>query len=272
MVKDEVKYTTVFLLSIGLLLIVMALVSYFFQNDRTADKADDDQATVIMLKAKQQQTIQKKARQTVVSSVREAIKDGKSLTKYMQLANVDSNTSEYKELKKMIDDETKRRTAGGVRKEVGASKKTVRYLDESTPRDRTSDATYIYFVDVSGVLIPRFCVQAALKQHLQMTEVTVAAGSETMSFKVPSYNRESIDAGVAEWYDAPLDQGTYRVVQAIMNAKKAVLTINGVKGKVSRSVTSDEIKAFRRVLDGYSALGGRLDYLEGTKLPDRKKR
>jgi hypothetical protein len=170
----------------------------------------------------------------------------------------------------MLDDETKRRKAGGVRKEATDSNKIVRFIDESTPRDRSTDAAYVYFVDVSGVLIPRFCVQIALKQHLQMTEFTIAADAVTMGFSVPSYKTESIVKGVAEYYDAPLDQDMYMAVQAIMKAKKTVLSINGVKGKVSRDLTDDEIKAFRRILDGYTALGGNLKYLQGKKLPEKK--
>ena len=264
---EEPRFVLLFILSMLLLLIIMIFVNFFLKKSQTVDSEEDNQNTVVLMQAKKEQTRQKKARQSVVSSVRDAIKKGKSLTPYIQIDNMDKDSPEYKELKKMIDDEIKRRKAGGVRKESTDSSKITRYLDESTPRDRSSDAAYIYFVDVSRILIPRFCVQIALKQHLQMSEVTITSDSKTMSFNVPSYKSENIGKGVAEWYDVPLDQDTYRAVQAIMKAKKTVLSISGMKGKVSRDLTGDEIKAFQRILDGYIALGGSLTYLQVNKLP-----
>ena len=103
-----------------------------------------------------------------------------------------------------------------------------------------------------------------------MTELTITADSKTMSFNVPSYQSENIKKGVAEWYDVPLDRDAYRAVQAIMKAKKTVLTVSGIKGKVTRNLAEDEIKAFRRILDSYAALGGSLNYLQVDKQPDKK--
>ena len=269
-ITEETRFASLFILSMLLLLLIMVVVSFFLQKSPIADKNNDSNETVVIMRAKQEQIRQKKARQTVVSSVRDAIKKGGSLTPYMQINTVDKDSPEYKELKKMIDDESKRRKAGGVRKESTDSNKVLRYIDESTPRDRSSDAAYIYFVDVSAVLIPRFCVQIALKQHLQMTEFTITADSTTMRFMVPSYKTGNVAKGVAEWYDVPLDQGTYKAVQAIMRAKKTSLSITGVKDNVTRDLTEEEIKAFRRVLDGYAALGGSIDYLQDKKQSEKK--
>ena len=267
---EETRFTALFFFSMLVLVLVMAVISYFLRESPTDDSLDNSQNTVVISQSKQEQALQKKARQSVVSSVREAIKKGKSLTPYLQITNVDKDSPEYKEIKKMLDDETKKRKAGGVRKESTDSNKIIRYIDESTPRDRASDAAYIYFIDVSGILIPHFCVQAALKQHLQMKEFTITADAATMSFAVPSYQSENIGKGVAEWYDVPLDQGTYRAVQAIMKARKTVLSITGLNGTVSRDLDDDEIKAFRRILDGYAALGGGLSHLHSNKAPERK--
>ncbi len=260
---EDAKFAFLFFLSILLLVLVMAGINYFFLESPAANGEKDNQSTVVITQAKKEQAPQTSARQTVVSSVRDAIKKSNSSTAYIQINNVNKDSSEHKELKNIIEDETKKRKVGGVRKESTNSKKILRYIDESTPRDRTSDAAYIYFVDASGILIPRFCVQIALKQHLQMVELTITADSKTMSFNVPTYQSENIKNGVAEWYDIPLDKDTYKAVQAIMKAKKTVLSVSGMKGKkVSRDLTEDEVKAFRRVLDGYTALGGNLNFLQ----------
>jgi len=264
---EEAKFTLLFFLSILVLVLVMAVVSYFFQDSQIANGEKDNQNTVVIMQAKKEKAPQTNATQTVVSSVRDAISKGNSSTQYVQINNENHNSSEHnKELKNAIDDETKKRKAGGVRKESTNSKNILRYIDESTPRDRSSDAAYVYFVDVSGLLIPRFCVQIALKQHLLMTEFTITADSKTMRFNVPSYQSENIKKGVAEWYDVPLDKDGYRAVQAIMKAKKTVLTVSGMKGKVSRDLAEDEVKAFRRILDSYTALGGRLNSLQVDKV------
>jgi len=262
--SEDAKFAFLFFLSILLLVLVMAGFNYFFQESPTANNVKDNQNTVVLMQAKKEQASKINARHTVASSVRDAIKKADSSTAHVQINTVNKDSSEYKELKKVIDDETKKRKTGGVRKESTNSNKILRYIDESTPRDRSSDALYIYFVDVSGILIPRFCVQIALKQHLQMAGLTLTADSKTMSFNVPSYQSENIKNGVAEWYDIPLDKDTYRAIQVILKAKKTVLSVSGMNGKkVSRDLTDDEVKAFQRVLDGYNALGGNLNFLQG---------
>ena len=267
---EEVKFTLLFFLSILVLVLVMGVVSFYFQESPKANDEKDKQNTVVIVQAKQEQNPHQKAQQSVVSSVRDATKKGNSSTQYIQIVDGNKKTSENKEVKNTTDNETKKPKAGGVRKEATNSEKILRYVDESTPRDRSSDVAYIYFVDVSGILIPRFCVQIALKQHLQMTEITITSDSKTMSFNVPSYKSENIKKGVAEWYDVPLDKDTYRAVQAIIKAKKTVLVVSGVKSKVSRNLAEDEIKAFQRILDSYTALGGSLKYLQVNQPPAKK--
>lgn len=268
---EDVKFTTLFALGLLLVFLVMAVASFLLRDKPAAD-IEDNQKTVIIMQAKQEATHQKKAQQSVVSSVRDAITKDKNVTPYVQINKMDKESPENKELKNMVEHETKKRKAGGVRKEATDSGKILRYIDESTPRDRSSDAAYVYFVDVSGILIPRFCVQIALKQHLNMNAFSLSAASKTVNFIVPSYQSSNINNGVAEWYDVPLNKEIYGVVQAIIKAKKAVLSIYGLKGNVSRNLSDDEIKAFQRILDGYTALGGSLNYLQVDKLPAKNKK
>ncbi len=82
---------------------------------------------------------------------------------------------------------------------------------------------------------------------------------------------ENTEKGVGQWYDVPLDKFTYDAVQAMMNAKKATVATMGGKKKNARDVTEAEKKGMRRILEGYAALGGNLNFLQAPKtLADEK--
>lgn len=265
--SEEARYGIFFVSTLLLLLAVMALLNFVIgRNTETPPPEKKKQKTVIITQAKQDTTAPKPLPKTVVSTVREAIARGDSATAYIEINNVSKSSPEYKELSKMIADEARKQKAPGIRKQPGVSPLApVRYLDESTPADRSADAIFIYFVDVSSTLVPRFCIQTVAKKALGITGFTITADGKAMDIIASPVNRENTEKGVAEWYDVPLNQRSYEAVQAIIRSKKTTLTITGSNGKTTRDVTDTEKKAFRKILDGYIALGGNLDYLQGAK-------
>jgi hypothetical protein len=153
-----------------------------------------------------------------------------------------------------------------LRKENGASPTApIRYIDETTPRTRNEDAIYIYFVDISGTLLPRLCIQSAAKRPLKISAFTITADKKSTDIHAVDVQTENTEKGVSEWYDVPLDRRAYETVQAMIKAKKVTLTITGSGGKTTRAVSENEKKGFRQILDGYTALGGKLDYLQESK-------
>lgn len=272
---EETRYGLIILMALVALFVLILLLNYFLGGQQAATFVEKEKdKTVIVTQAKEGsvQPPQKLPAKSVVSTVRDAIKLGNYSTAYMEIHNVSKTSPEYEELSKMLAEETQRRKAPGVHKETGVSASAqIRYFDETTPRNRTADAVYVYFVDIAGTLWPRFCIQSAAKRPLGVTGFTIAADNKKINISASSVKLENIKNGVSEWYDVPLDQHTYDAVQAMIRAKKSTLTTSGNSGNKTRDVTESEVKGMRRILDGYAALGGNLNYLQVSKpLPPAK--
>lgn len=263
---EEARNGIIVVLALLSPLLLMLLISFFLGGSKKAVIVDNEkEKTVILKQPKQDNSPPVPLAKSVVSTVRDAIKQGNYSTAYMEIRNVSKNSPEYEELSKLLAEETRRRKAPGVYKDTGASPSApIRYLDEATPRDRSADAIYIYFVDVSGTLLPRFCIQATAKRRLGITGFTITADGRKLGITPSTVKTENTGKGVAEWYDAPLDRSTHEAVQAMIRAKKVTLTIIGSGGKTTRDVTDSERKGFSRILDGYTALGGSLNYLQSS--------
>lgn len=272
--SDDARYGLLFVASLLALLIGMLALDFFLGGTTTPEPEKAQQKTVIVTEAKKDAAIPKPPPKSVVSTVRDALKQGNYSTAVMEINNVSKSSPEYEELKKQLAETTQQRKTPGVKKDAGASPSApVRYFDESTPRNRTTDAVYVYFVDISGALVPRFCIQVAAKRPLGINRFTITADGKSFEIAAPSIKVENTAKGVAEVYDVPLDRKGYEVAQAMIKAKTATLTLAGSNGKSSREVTDAEKKGFRRVLEGYAALGGTLNYLQETKAaPAAKKK
>jgi hypothetical protein len=265
--SEEARYGMILAISLVVLPLVMFLLNKLLGGGREdAFIEKQKEKTVIITQPKQSSAPQAPLSGAIVSTVRDAIKKGNYSTARMEIKNVSKASPEYEELNKILAEEARKQKAPGLRKDTGASPSTpVRYLDESTPRDRSTDAIFIYFVDISGTFLPRFCIQAAAKRPLGITGFTITADSKTMEIHAHSVQSENIGKGVEEWYDVPLDRNTYETVQTMIRAKKVTLAVSGRSGKTTRVVTDSEKKGFRQILDGYTALGGNLNYLQDGK-------
>jgi hypothetical protein len=265
--SDETRYGLLFVAGLLGLLVLMLGLNYFLGGDEKKPDAEKvKEKTVIVTEAKKDAPPPKPLPKSVVSTVRDALKQGNYSTAYMEINNVSKSSPEYAELRKQLDEATRQRKAPGVRKDAGASQSApVRYFDESTPRNRTSDAIFVYFVDLSGILVPRFCIQSPAKRPLGITRFTITADGKKFDIMAPAVKVENTDKGVAEVYDVPLDRKGYEAALVLIKAKTATLDISGSNGKSSREITDNEKKGFRRVLEGFVALGGKLNYLQESK-------
>ncbi|MFA7404229.1 MAG: hypothetical protein WC007_09550 [Pelobacteraceae bacterium] len=264
--SDETRYGLLFVAGLTGLLVVMLVLNYTLGGNEKPDAEKVKEKTVIVTEAKKDAPPPKPLPKSVVSTVRDALKQGNYSTAYMEINNVSKSSPEYAELRKQLDEATRQRKAPGVRKDAGASQSApVRYFDESTPRNRTSDAVFVYFVDLSGILVPRFCIQSPAKRPLGITRFTITADGKKFEIMVPAVKVENTEKGVAEVYDVPLDRKGYEAALALIKAKTATLDISGSNGKSNREITDNEKKGFRRVLEGFVALGGNLNYLQESK-------
>ncbi|MEI6206346.1 MAG: hypothetical protein WCP20_06165 [Desulfuromonadales bacterium] len=268
--SEETRFGVIFILSVLGLLLALLLLNYYMGGDQKASFVEKEkEKTVIVTQAKQGGATQLPPPKSVVSTVREALKQNNYSTTYMEINNASKTAPEYEELRKQLAEENQSRKAPSVRKETAASPTApIRYFDESTPRNRSADAVYIYFVEITGALMPRFCVQISAKRPLGFNGIRITADNKKIEIIVPSAHVENTDQGAAEWYDVPLDRRMYGLVQAMMNARKVTLTIEGARGSTTRVVTDVEKKGFRNILDAYTALGGNLNYLQDNTTPD----
>lgn len=256
----------VVLLIIGIPALMFMLNFYFLDGKIPEFITKDKEKTVIVTQVKQNDALPKIPSKAVVNSVREAIKNGNYSTAYLTIGNLPKDSPESRELTKQLEEEVKKRKkAPGVRKEAGVTPAApVRYLDESTPRNRLSDAIYVYFVDISGTFFPHFCIQVASKKKLGVTGFTVTADNKKIDIIASSIKLENSGKGVAEWYDVPLDRFSYETVQTMIKSRKVTLTVNGSDGAKTRIVSENEIKGLKNILAGYAALGGQLNYMQTT--------
>ena len=266
---DETRFEILVVLLIVVVPVLMFTLNHYFMGGKNnGNDTKSKEKTVIVIEAKQGDTSQKTSSKSVVDSVRDAIKKGNYTTAYMQIKNVSKNAPEYEELRKQLAEETERRKTPGVRKEVGTVPTApIRYLDESTPRDRSTDSIYIYFVDVSGVIVPHFCIQVISKRKLGVTGFTITVDNKKIEIIASPVKLENNVKGVAEWYDVPLDRFSYEAVEAMIKAKSGTLTVSGSNGSRTRNVTASEIKGFSNILAGYTALGGNLNYFQTANQP-----
>ena len=266
--KEETRYGMFLILSLLALPLLLLLLNFFLGGDKPAPPAEKAKEKTVIVTAAKQDTPPpaKPPAKSVVATVRDAIKQGNYSTAYLVLNSVSKTSPEYEQLNKQLTEETRKRKAPGIRKEAGTSPSApIRYLDESSPRDRTTDGIYIYFVDISGTLWPRFCIQNAAQRPLGITGFTIIADNKIIELHAPSVTFENIKKGVAEVYDVPLDRRSYEAAQAMTRAKKVTLTITGSNGTATRDVTDNEKKGFHQILDGFAALGGNLNYLKDSK-------
>ena len=265
--SEDARYGLLFVGGLVGLLALMLAVNYFLdKNVSSTDAEKTQQKTVIITEVKKDAAVPNQIPKSVVSTVRDALKQGNFSTAYMEINNISKSSPEYEELRKQLADATQQRKTPGVRKDAGATPSApVRYFDESTPRDRTTDAVYIYFIDIYGTLVPRFCIQAASARPLGINLFTITADNKKFEIIASPVKLENTEKGVAEWYDVPLDRKGHEAAQAIIKAKKATLAIAGSNGKRMRDITENEKNGFRRILDGFAALGGTLNYMQESK-------
>ena len=266
--SDETRYVLLFIFGLAGLLAVMIFLNTFFKGEsKTKDAEKSQEKTIIITEANKKAASPEPLPKSVVSTVRDALKQGNYSTVYMEINNVSKSSPEYEELRKQLEDLTRQRKTPGVRKDAGASPSApVRYFDESTPRNRSTDSIYIYFIDIAGTLVPRFCIQATAKKPLGINRFTITADNKKFEIIASPIKQENIEKGIAEWYDVPLDRYLYEAVQAVLKAKESTLVISGSIGKKNHDITESEKNGFRRILDGYAALGGNSNYFQDNKV------
>lgn len=268
--SDENKQIVILISSLLTLPFLLLAANFLLPESKSAPKEKEKapaEKTVIVTESKNSPAGQKKATpQQVAATVQEAIKLGNFSTAYMEINKVPQGSQEYQELSKALAAEKQKRKTPGVTREPAISQNApIRYFDQSTPRDKSADAIYLYFIEISGTFWPRFCIQVIANKDPVITGLQVNADGKNITIPPALLKSEKVPKGIALLYDIPLDKPTYDIVRTLIKSKKATLTVIGTTGKTTRTISAEEIQGFTRILDGFEAVGGNLNYLKTEK-------
>lgn len=251
---------------------LLMAINYFMPETKVAPPEKvkvNIEKTVIVTEAKNNSTSgsKKTTPHQVAATVQEALKQGNFSTAYMEISKVPKDSQEYNDLNRAIEAESqRRRKTPGLKKEPVVSQSApVRYFDESTPRDRSADAIYLYFIEIAGTFWPRFCIQIIAKKDPIITGLQINADGKTITIPPALLKTEQVPKGIALLYDIPLDKHSYDTIQTLIKSKKAELTVIGKSTRTTRTISANEIKGFSRILEGFEAVGGNLSYLKTEK-------
>lgn len=258
--SEEMKFTFVIVVAVLMVPVTFYLLNLF--TDVTAPPAKPREMTVIVTEAEKKQILSKLPPQEVIKSVREAIKQGNNSTAYMQLGTPPKDSAESEELRKLMEQEAKSQKRPGIRKVTESPQNPVKYFDETSPRDRSTDALYIYLVDIYGTVWPRICIQTAGKKAIGITSFSINTDGKTYKIQPALVKTEKFEDKVSEYFDALLDKQSYTALQAVLRSRKASLTCIGANGEVKREISEQERKGLSRILDTYAALGGNFAFLQ----------
>lgn len=271
--SEETRFTFIIVIAVLMVPVVFYLVNLF--TDSEAPPPKPREMTVIVTESEKKEILAKLPPQDVINSVREAIKQGNNSTAYMQLAKMPKDSPESEELRKLLEKEAKTQKRPGVRKVTDNPQNPVKYFDESSPRDKSVDAFYVYLVDIYGMIWPRICIQSVAKKTIDITRFSIKVDGKTFLIQPPSIKTEKLQDKVAEYHDALLDKQSYALLQALLKSRKAVLTCIGTKGERVREISENEKKGLVRIMDTYAALGGNYAFAQSpaplpTAVPGRR--
>jgi len=260
---EETRYTIILVVVVIVSPILFFALNNYFKSDPSAlQSGKDKEKTVVVSEAEKTEILTKAAAKPVAATVRDVMSQGDYSTAHLLLSKAPKNSPEYDELRRQLAAEPRARKLPGVRKEADTTQSPLRYLDESTPRDRFTDGFYLYLVEVSGSVWPKFCIQSVGKQALDITAFRIKADARTFTIPATAVKSQKSPGKVAEFYDVPVDQQSYDVMQAVIKARKASLAYLGRSGERTRAITEDEKKGLGRMMAAYATLGGNFAFIQ----------
>jgi hypothetical protein len=253
-ISDETKFLMVIIATILSVPLLFYLLNRFQGGSDGDAGKDGKQLTVVVSEADKNTASTKLSSKSVVTNLRDGLAGGNNSTAHMQLKKVPRDSPEYKELLKAI---VEANLQGNKVKAVPQTAKTpLRYMDESSPRDRQADSIYLYALDMSGTPDLWFCIQSYDSHPVKLSGFKIKADGKTLSLTPSAIVTEKIKDHVAEYYDAPLNKQSYAAVKLLANARKATLVYVGTPKVRERTVTEDEKKGLTNILELYEGLGG----------------
>lgn len=264
--SENARFTIIVLTAFLAIPLLFYLVDRFLGTvSKPSTDSQSKEMTVIVSEAEKKEILAKIPPKAVLDNLRDAIKQGNVSTAHIQLNKMPRDSKEYEELSKLLAAEGSQKRSSNVRKEGSSPDRPVKYFDESTPRDKSRDALFLYITDFAGGTWLRFSIQTVGKSALGLKEFRIRADGKVFSIRPVAIKTETVQHNICEYFDAPLNQNGYAIVETLKTARKASLIAVGTKGERERSITDEEKKGLRRILETYVTLGGKTDLYQGEE-------
>lgn len=137
------------------------------------------------------------------------------------------------------------------------------YYDKGTPQYSNYNSFHLYMgKGKTGNPWLRFKIQYAADDWLFIQSYIIKTDNESYTIST-SYGEVETDngsGGIWEWYDVPIDNRLYNIVQDVSKSKTVKLRCNGKQYYKDRTLTAKEKQGLINILDAYEALGGNTNF------------
>lgn len=178
------------------------------------------------------------------------------------LKDVEFNINKENELKEKAiaqAERSKNEAIKSLRQKTDDIRNITWYSDKSTPQYTNSNSFHLYFgtkKDTKPWL--QLAINYTADDWLFIKRYIIKTDNDTYTIS-PSYSEINTDNGAGEiweWYDVPVDQEKYKMIEDIIKSKNAKIRHEGKQYYKDRAITQKEKQALQNILTAYKALGG----------------
>jgi len=178
------------------------------------------------------------------------------------LKDLDLSIAKEKELKEkaiFLAERSKNEAIKSLRKKTDDIRNITWYFDKSTPQYTNYNSFHLYFgtkKDSKPWL--QLAINYTADDWLFIKRYIIKTDNDTYTIS-PSYGEINTDNGggeIWEWYDVPLDQEKYKMIEDIIKSKNAKIRHEGKQYYKDRAITQKEKQALQNIITAYNALGG----------------
>jgi hypothetical protein len=137
------------------------------------------------------------------------------------------------------------------------------YYDKGTPQYTNYNSFHLYMgKEKTGQPWLRFRIQYTADDWLFIQSYVIKTDNDSYTIST-SYGEVETDHGsgdIWEWYDVPMDNSLYNIVQDVIKSKSVKVRHNGKQYYKDRTITQKEKQGLQNMLDAYEALGGTTNF------------
>ncbi len=126
--------------------------------------------------------------------------------------------------------------------------------DPSSPRYNNSDAFHLYFATKGDFAYPlRLKISYHANDWLFINSFVVVADGQRFERNHTRFEKDN-NHKIWEWYDEPMTQDDKKMIEAVINSKKAIIRFYGDKYHNDRTVSQQKKLALKNILTAHEAI------------------